>query len=72
MIEYLGYLASILIAISITISGGFYFRVLNMTGSICFMIYGLFIGSWPVAIINIYGVGINIYHLIIRKKHNNI
>ena len=68
MIEYLGYLASLLVAISITINGGFYFRILNMTGSICFLIYGLFIGSWPVAIINIYGVGINLFHLIKMLK----
>jgi hypothetical protein len=68
MIEIIGYAASILIAISITIKGGFYFRILNMAGSICFLIYGLFIGSWPVAIINIYGTGINLFHLIREKK----
>jgi hypothetical protein len=68
MIEIIGYAASVLIAISITIKGGFYFRILNMAGSICFFIYGLSIGSWPVAIINIYGTGINIFHLIREKK----
>lgn len=64
MTEWIGYLASILIAISITIKGGFYFRLLNMVGSICFIIYGLFIGSWPVTLINIYGVGINFFHMV--------
>jgi len=68
MVEYLGYLASVLVAISITISGGFYFRILNMAGSLCFLIYGLFIGSWPVAAINIYGIGINIFHLFKLKQ----
>jgi hypothetical protein len=67
MIEIIGYLASILIAVSITFKGGFYFRIVNMTGSICFFVYGLLIKSWPVAIINIYGVGINIFHLIREK-----
>jgi hypothetical protein len=70
MIEFMGYLASILVAISITIKGGFYFRILNLSGSICFFIYGLFIGSWPVAIINLYGAGINIFYILKEKLKN--
>ena len=68
MFEWIGFLASGLVAISITIKGGFYFRILNMAGSICFFIYGLLIGSWPVAFINLYGIGINIFHLVKIKK----
>ena len=68
MFEWVGFLASVLVAISITIKGGLYFRILNMAGSICFLIYGLLIGSWPVALINIYGIGINIFHLVKIKK----
>ena len=60
-------MASILVAISITIKGGFYFWILNLAGSICFVIYGFFIGSFPVAIINLYGAGINILY-IFREK----
>jgi len=71
MVEWIGYLASILIAISITISGHFYFRILNLVGSACFMVYGIFIKSWPVAIINTYGIGINIFHLIKGRKKSN-
>jgi len=66
--EWIGYLASILVAVSITISNNFYFRILNMTGSACFVVYGLFIGSYPVAIINAYCFGINIFHLIRNRK----
>jgi hypothetical protein len=69
MVEIIGYLASILIAISITIKGGFYFRILNMAGSICFLIYALIIRAWPVAIINLYGVGINLFHLIKNERN---
>ena len=76
MIEIIGYLASLLVAISITINGGLYFRILNMAGAICFSIYGIFIGSIPVTLINTYGIGINIFHLIkikrnIKKLNNN-
>ena len=69
MIEWVGYLASILVAISITTKGGFSFRIFNMAGSISFLVYGLLIGSMPVTLINIYSVGINIFHLA-RIKNN--
>ena len=64
MFEWVGYLASVLVAISITIKGGLYFRILNLAGSICFLAYGIILGSIPIIIINIYGIGINIFHLI--------
>ena len=70
MFEWIGYLASVLVAISITIKGGFYFRIFNMAGSICFLIYGLIIKSIPVIMINTYSIGINLFHLIklIKEK----
>jgi hypothetical protein len=66
--ECIGYLASVLIAVSITINSSFYFRIINLTGSACFVVYGLIIGSYPVAIINAYCFGINIFHLIRNSK----
>jgi len=78
MFEWVGYLASILVAVSITIKGGLYFRILNLAGSICFLVYGIIIGSIPVIIINAYGIGINIFHLVrillnkySHEKNNN-
>ena len=70
MFEWIGYLASVLVAVSITIKGGLFFRIFNMAGSICFLIYGLIIKSPPVAMINTYSIGINLYHLIklIKEK----
>jgi len=64
MHEWIGYIASVLVAVSITIKGGLYFRILNLAGSVCFLIYGVFLGSLPIALINIYGTGINIFHII--------
>lgn len=67
-IEIVGYLAAVLVAISITIKGGIYFRILNMAGSVCFLIYGIVLGSIPVALINVYGAAINIYHIVKLKR----
>ena len=64
MYEWVGYLASGLVAVSITIKGGLYFRILNLAGSICFLAYGIIIRSIPVMIINSYAIGINIFHTV--------
>jgi len=64
MYEWVGYLASALIAVSITIKGGIYFRILNLAGSVCFLVYGIILKSIPVMIINAYSIGINFFHII--------
>ena len=71
LVDIIGYLASILVAISITIKGGFYFRIFNLSGAVCFFVYGLFTRAWPVVIINLYGVGVNIFYIFKEKtkKH---
>jgi len=70
MYEWVGYLASALIAVSITIKGGIYFRILNLAGSVCFLVYGIILKSIPVIIINGYSIGINLFHIIklLREK----
>jgi len=64
MHDWVGYLASLLVAVSITIKGGIYFRILNMAGSICFLVYAIILRSVPIMIINIYGIGIHIFHIV--------
>ncbi|MCL2197037.1 MAG: YgjV family protein [Treponema sp.] len=68
--DWVGYLASLLVAISITIKGGIYFRVLNMAGSICFLVYAVLLKSIPIMIINVYGIGINLFHIIKIVKNS--
>lgn len=64
MLEYLGYLASVVVLISLLMSSIKKLRWINLVGSITFAIYGFLIGSIPVGILNI-GTGlINIYYLV--------
>ena len=69
-IEYIGYLGSILVAISLTMSNIWRLRWINLAGSIIFTLYGLVIASYPVAIVNAFIVIINLYYLrqMARKK----
>ncbi|MEN9839984.1 MAG: hypothetical protein RL177_1463 [Bacteroidota bacterium] len=64
LFELIGYVASVLVAVSLTMSNIVRLRVLNMLGAITFVAYGALIGAWPVAFMNAFIVGINIYYLL--------
>lgn len=61
--ELIGYLASILVAVSLMMSQIIRLRVLNLLGALTFSVYGFLIGALPVALMNAFIVGINIYYL---------
>lgn len=62
-IEWFGYLASVLIALSLTMSSIVKLRWLNLVGAGMFSAYGFMISALPVALLNGYIVLANIYHL---------
>lgn len=62
--EIIGYLASILIAVSLMMSSILRLRVINLSGSIFFTIYGLIITAYPVALVNGFIVAVDLYYLI--------
>ncbi|MCH8567922.1 MAG: hypothetical protein LAT67_06650 [Balneolales bacterium] len=62
--EIIGYVASVLVAISLMMSNIIQLRIVNMIGAATFSVYGLLISSWPVAGMNAFIVGINIYYLL--------
>lgn len=63
-LELLGYLASLLVLISLLMSSIIKLRWINLIGSGTFCIYGLLIGSFPVAFMNLCTCFINIYYLV--------
>lgn len=63
MLEYLGYLASVIVLISLLMSSIIKLRWINLLGSITFAIYGFLIGAIPVGFLNIGTSLINIYYL---------
>lgn len=62
--EYLGYLASVFLVLSLMMTNVTKLRWLNLAGCICFTIYGVMIQAWPVAFTNALLAIVNIYHLI--------
>ncbi|MCG6280184.1 YgjV family protein [Vibrio diabolicus] len=63
MVEILGYAASIMVAISLTMKDIVKLRILNFIGCALFTAYGLMIDSWPVVFTNGFIACVNIYFL---------
>lgn len=66
--EWLGYIASGLIAVSLLITNLWYFRWVNLIGAVSFSTYGLLIGSPPVAVLNGIIAVIDIYFILQMLK----
>ncbi|MEM1174206.1 MAG: hypothetical protein AAGI27_05305 [Pseudomonadota bacterium] len=64
LIEWLGYAASALVLISLSMSSIAKLRWFNLAGAITFAIYGYVIEAWPVAAVNLAISAINVYYLV--------
>lgn len=64
LLEIFGYLASILIALSIMMSNIKRLRLLNFLGAAAFSAYGYFIDAYPVFILNGWVAIVNAYYLV--------
>lgn len=61
--EIIGYVASVLVAISLMMRSVLKLRVINLLGAAVFTLYGLLIGAYPVAVMNLFIVLIDLYYL---------
>lgn len=61
--EIIGYTASVLVAISLMMSSILKLRVINLFGAALFALYGLLIGAYPVAVMNLFIALIDLYYL---------
>ena len=62
-LEWIGYISSVLVAISLTMSSIVKLRWYNLVGAGIFSFYGFAIGSLPVGLLNLFIVLANIYYL---------
>jgi hypothetical protein len=62
-VELIGYLASILIVVSLLMASVLKLRVINLVGAVVFSAYGLLIGSLPIVLTNVAIVLIDVYYL---------
>ncbi len=70
-IEIIGYLSSILIAVSLMMSNIFKLRLINLLGAIAFSVYGLIQNVYPVFLVNGWIALVDIYYLWQLTKNRN-
>jgi hypothetical protein len=64
LVEIIGYIGSVLVAISLMMSSIIKLRIINLIGSTIFSVYGFVIGAVPVGLLNAFIALVNIYYLI--------
>jgi hypothetical protein len=62
-IQVVGYVASLIIAISMTMNSIVKFRWINLIGAITFSIYGFVLEAYPVGVLNAFIVSVDLYYL---------
>jgi hypothetical protein len=67
-IEWFGTLASVVVAVSLTMKNIKRLRTLNLAGSLAFALYGFLISAWPVFGLNAFIVVVNVYYLIRMRR----
>jgi hypothetical protein len=65
LLQWIGYAASVMITLSMTMNSIVRFRWINLAGALTFSIYGFLISATPVGILNGVIVAVDIYYLII-------
>lgn len=73
--EIFGYTGTFLVIISMTMTSVNKLRFFNICGSVISAIYAAVYGTWPIVVMNVCLVFINLFHLIrskIRKIYRNI
>lgn len=71
MVEIIGIIASMMIAISFFMNGERRIRAVNMVGSVIFVVYGILIGSISVAFLNTVSIIVNTIKIYNINKEDN-
>ncbi len=67
-VECVGYVASVLVAVSLTLANIRALRVVNLAGALVFTVYGILVSAYPVAVVNGFIVLVNIFYLVRSEK----
>lgn len=70
-VELIGYLGSILVAVSLMMRSLLRLRIINLFGALFFTIYGVLLGAYPVAFLNGLIVYIDLYYLFQMWRQND-
>lgn len=63
IVELIGYIASVLVALSLTMANVWRLRWINLGGAVAFVLYAGAIAAWPVLLVNAWIAGVNVFYL---------
>lgn len=72
ILQYIGFFASVIIAVSMTMNSILKFRWINLVGATTFATYGLLIHAWPVAALNGFIVCVDVFYLYRIYSRNDL
>lgn len=67
-IEILGYVAMALVSGSFLLKDMIKLRAVNLAGALCFIVYGMLIGAFPVVGLNVFVACVNGYYIMSGLK----
>lgn len=67
-VEVFGITASVIVAVSISLKSVKWLRIINLAGSLFFALYGFWIGSISIVLLNLFTVGTNLFYIIMMMK----
>ena len=67
-IEFIGYVGSFLVAVSLMMKNIYYLRRINLVGAFTFAVYGLLVGAIPVFALNSFITLVDIYYIWEAKR----
>ncbi|PKP22565.1 MAG: hypothetical protein CVU05_03250 [Bacteroidetes bacterium HGW-Bacteroidetes-21] len=62
-VQLIGYAASLVIALSMTMNSIVKFRLINLVGALTFSVYGFVVGAIPVGVLNAFIFFVDVYYL---------
>lgn len=68
LFEVIGYMGTALILLSMMMTSVAWLRIVNMSGSVFSLAYAAFTGAWPVFVLNVSMILVNLFQLIRLKK----
>jgi hypothetical protein len=68
LFEIIGYIGTGLIILSMTMSSVRKLRVINISGSVFSAVYAILTGAYPVLVLNIFLIAVNLYKLITERE----
>ena len=68
LFEIIGYIGTGLIILSMTMSSVRKLRVINISGSVFSAVYAILTAAYPVLVLNIFLIAVNLYKLITERE----